>query len=59
MVDRDNYDYHLNRGDTIDSGIDPGTENGVDLTPGWEYQHPTSGIQRSVSGQIDISAFEN
>jgi hypothetical protein len=60
FVDKTIYDYHLVSGSpAIDAGANPGSANGVDLAPAWQYVHPTHRQPRSVVGsRIDIGAYE-
>jgi hypothetical protein len=52
-------DYHLNAGvPAIDAGVDPGTVNGVDLTPREEPTAPLVSTPRPVVGPLDLGAFE-
>lgn len=53
------FDYHLEQGSpAIDQGTAPGKAGDVDLTPMFQYQHPTSVIMRVGVGAIDIGAYE-
>jgi hypothetical protein len=60
FMDKTNYDYHLASGSpAIDAGVNPGSANGVDLTPMWQYVHPANRQSRSIVGsKIDIGAYE-
>jgi hypothetical protein len=59
LMDRQNYDYHLLAGSSaIDAGSDPGTANGVGLTPTFQYIYDANTEARPTIGQIDIGAFE-
>ncbi len=60
FVNRLNFDYHLAPGSpAIDAGVNPGMINGFDLTPKWEYVHPTNKVARTILGKaIDIGAYE-
>jgi hypothetical protein len=59
MISRSGYDYHLVAGSpAIDAGTDPGSANGITLTPGWEYMHPTNRETRLITGAIDVGAYE-
>ena len=53
------HDYRL-RPDSpaIDAGIDPGSVDGFDLVPRFEYAHPARRVPRPVVGAIDIGAHE-
>ncbi len=60
FVDTSNFDYHLT-GDSaaIDAGTDPGvTDDGVDLTPYYQYVDQVNLEDRPMDGTIDIGAFE-
>ena len=59
FVDRTNYNYRL-RSDSpcINAGTAPGSANGVDLTPRYQYVHPASREPRPIVGAIDIGAYE-
>jgi hypothetical protein len=59
FVDRDNVDYHLQRGSNgINSGIVPGSGNGFDLTPVNEYVHSLQTEPRLTDSHLDVGAFE-
>jgi hypothetical protein len=59
FVDRGAYDYHLtSQSPGINGGTAPGSANGVDLTPVWEYVDPAGRELRPVNGNLDIGAFE-
>jgi len=59
LVDRAAYDYHLAPGSPcINAGSDPGTGAGFALLPSRQYVHPTSAIDRTIDGVIDIGAYE-
>jgi hypothetical protein len=60
FVDKTNYDYHLASGSpAIDAGANPGSANGVDLIPVWQYVHPANRRSRSIVGsRIDIGSYE-
>jgi len=52
------YDYHLTaHSPAINAGTNPGTVNGVNLTPVYEYAN-LHGIPRPKHGVIDIGAYE-
>ena len=55
-----NYDYHLTSGSVaINAGANPGNAtSGFSLTPVMEYNHPTTSVNRGVSGTIDVGAYE-
>lgn len=53
------YDYRLKQGSpAIDKGSDPGSGNGFDLTPRFEYVHAMRSKPRVRVGPIDIGAYE-
>ncbi|MBA3709536.1 MAG: hypothetical protein H0W83_12040 [Planctomycetes bacterium] len=60
FVSQSTYDYRLLSGSpAIDAGADPGSANGIALTPVWQYLHPLSRVARATSGSaIDIGAYE-
>ncbi|MBF0227105.1 MAG: right-handed parallel beta-helix repeat-containing protein [Desulfobacterales bacterium] len=59
FVNRDNIEYRLQSGSNgINSGIDPGSGNGFNLTPVNEYVHPLQMQTRYSDGQLDVGAFE-
>ena len=60
FVNRAGYDYHLQvNSPAIDAGTNPGSVNGVDLTPVLQYLHPIQTETRALSGTAcDIGAFE-
>lgn len=59
VVDRDGFNFLLSVGSpAINAGTDPGSAEGVDLTPVNEYVQPTNTKNRSISGVIDIGAHE-
>jgi hypothetical protein len=55
----DHYDYRLRHGSkAADAGIDPGTANGISLTPTFQYVHPLQSIPRKINQRLDLGAFE-
>ena len=42
----------------IDAGSNPGSANGVSLTPVFQYRHPTGREERPAQGALDIGAYE-
>ncbi len=60
LVNQAEYDYHLSKtSPAINKGTPPGTAEGFDLTPVYEYVHPLGAETRSVAGStIDIGAYE-
>jgi hypothetical protein len=58
FVNRSAYNYQLVAGSpAINAGTAPGTVNGVNLTPVFEYAN-LSGVTRPKHGALDIGAFE-
>jgi hypothetical protein len=59
FVDQANYNYHLtSTSPAINAGTTPGTVNGFNLAPMYEYVDQLQLQTRPVNGQIDIGAFE-
>jgi hypothetical protein len=59
LVDRAGFDYRLAPGSPcINAGSDPGTGAGFALLPARQYVHPTSAIDRTIEGAVDIGAYE-
>lgn len=60
FVNQTGFDYHLTSGSpAIDAGGNPGSANGLSLTPVFEYVHPACGEGRITTGAaIDIGAYE-
>lgn len=59
LKDAPDFDYRLKPGSqAIDAGIDPGTANGFNLTPEWEYVHKMRGKRRPLVGPLDVGAYE-
>jgi hypothetical protein len=59
FVDKDQFDYHLLAGSpAVDAGIKPGNAAGFDLTPKYQYVHPSGWEPRKQTGVIDIGAYE-
>lgn len=57
--DRSNYDFHLTgTSPALAAAGIPGTYNGSDLTPLYEYVHPQSSRPRIDDGHLDVGAFE-
>lgn len=53
-------DFHLtSSSDAINAGVAPGTAGGYDLTPVWEYVEPAGKITRTLTGTIDVGAYES
>jgi len=59
FVDRVRYDYRLKRSSSaIEAGADPGSANGVSLTPKWQYRHPAEREERPRLQKLDLGAYE-
>lgn len=60
LVSASTYDYRLASTATgaIDSGSAPGSADGMDLLPEYEYQHVAKRVARPTRGTIDIGAYE-
>ena len=59
FVDRDRFDYRLTKGSAaINAGAAAGTAGDVELTPRFEYAHPSGGQGRPTEGAIDAGAYE-
>lgn len=59
FVDREAFDYHLiDTSQARDSGAEPGTYNGLSLTPMEEYIHPLTSAKRHLDNQLDSGAYE-
>ena len=57
--DRRTFDYRVtNYSPAIDAGTAPGIAEGHDLTPVFQYVHPSSQTMRTIVGQMDIGAYE-
>jgi len=53
------FDYHLLAGSpAINAGVDPGADGTFSLAPVFQYVHPACAEGRTVSGTIDIGAYE-
>jgi len=58
LVDQAKYDYRLAKGSkAIGAGSDPGTVNGVNLMPVFQYVHPMSMAPRANGKAVDIGAY--
>jgi hypothetical protein len=53
-------DYRLVKpaADIVDKAVPPGTVNGMDLRPLYEYVHPCSDRVRPDDGRLDVGAYE-
>lgn len=59
LVDRARFDYHLVAGSAaIDAGADPGSANGFNLAPAYQYLHPHDKSDRTTVGSLDLGAYE-
>jgi MYXO-CTERM domain-containing protein len=59
FVSPSTFHYHLLPGSgCIDAGSAPGTGDGFDLTPVFQYVHPASSEARAAVGTLDIGAYE-
>lgn len=60
LVDEGNYDYHLTaKSPAVDYGMAVKEQNGLSLTPEYEYVHVAQGTPRTLSGSaIDAGAYE-
>ena len=53
------FDYHLTAASpAVNAGTPPGSVNGYDLTPAYQYLQPAQRAARPVNGTIDIGAYE-
>jgi len=59
LADIANYNFRLTAASpAIDAGSNPGSVNGVDLLPRYQYSHKAGREPRTMSGNIDIGAYE-
>lgn len=60
LTDVATYDYHLLAASpAVDAGFPIADENGLQLTPTQNYEHPTMSMDRIQAGeQIDVGAYE-
>jgi hypothetical protein len=59
FVNATSLDYQLTSGSTaIDAGVNPGSINGISLTPTNEYAAVANTEPRPVEGPLDIGAYE-
>jgi hypothetical protein len=59
LVNRSAYDYRLvESSSAVDAGVDPGSVNGLSLTPTLQYQHSSNVEPRPTSGPLDVGAYE-
>jgi hypothetical protein len=53
------FDYHLRASSSaINAATNPGTANGLELTPAFAYVHPTQAELRLAVGALDVGAYE-
>lgn len=59
VVNKDLFNFKLAPDSAaINAGVNPGSANDVSLTPTLEYVHPIGKKNRSISGALDVGAFE-
>jgi len=60
LLDQSNFNYELTALSVArDGGVLPGSsEDGVSLTPLYQYVHPLGREVRSYDGSLDIGAYE-
>jgi centrosomal CEP192-like protein len=59
FVNAAGFDYHLLTGSpAINAGVDPGADGTFSLLPVFQYVHPACAEGRTLSGTIDIGAYE-
>jgi hypothetical protein len=59
FVNAAGFDYHLLTGSpAINAGVDPGADGTFSLSPVFQYVHPACAEGRTLSGTIDIGAYE-
>ena len=60
LADIGRHDYRLRKtaAAAIDKGTPPGSVNGMDLTPRYQYIHPCSAEPRPRDGKLDLGAYE-
>ena len=60
FVAPERFDYRLKAGTkAIDTGIDPGEANGVNLRPVFQYTDAPQAEARNINGALDLGAFEH
>jgi hypothetical protein len=58
LVNVSAYDYHLTSASpAVNAGSAPGSANGFDLTPIYQYVQPAQREARKAKGTIDIGAY--
>jgi hypothetical protein len=59
LVDAATYNYHLKAGSPcINRGVEAGKLGDFDLTPKFQYVHPSGQEPRPAVGKLDVGAFE-
>ena len=59
LVDLPNFDYRLTKDSpAINAGTDPDVIDGFNLVPELQYVHPMKKRKRTISGKIDVGAYE-
>ena len=59
LQDIDGFDYRLrSNSPAINAGVAPGSGNGYDLTPVYQYVHRANRESRQTNGSIDVGALE-
>jgi hypothetical protein len=59
FINEANYDYNLNANSpAINLGTAVGSVNGFSLTPDKHYVHPINNTSRTLTGTIDVGAYE-
>lgn len=59
FVNESAFDYRLVSGSQArDAGTSPGTVNGVNLAPAFQYLHPAQREVRPLNGALDVGAYE-
>ena len=59
LVDRAGYDYRpTSTSSARDAGSEPGVEDGLNLAPAFQYQHPGQREVRTANGAPDIGGYE-
>ena len=59
FVNAAGFDYHLLASSpAINAGVDPGADGAFSLSPVFQYVHPACAEGRTLSGTIDIGAYE-
>ncbi len=59
FTDEANYDYNLTANSpSVNSGTPINSVNGFSLTPNKHYEHPINNSSRTLTGTIDVGAYE-